>query len=437
MLQKLQSHIKESFSFLNGKKLLLAVSGGVDSMVMVHLFQKLGFEIAVAHCNFQLRGNESNGDQEFVEQYAQKNQIPCFVTRFDTQKFADDFKLSIQLAARSLRYNWFQELVKEYQYDYLLTAHHADDNLETFLINLTRGTGLEGLIGIPAQNGNIVRPLLIFGRDEILNYAKANQIDWREDSSNASDKYLRNKLRHDLVPILKELNPQFLETFQKTQQYLQESQALVEDATVLVYKQVAEEKENGVYYDLEKLKKLPNYKSYLYQWLSGLGFKAWDDIYDLVEGQSGKQVFAEDYRLLKDRDCLILTKKTKDEIENVYFIAENQREITHPLKILLQEADGFSYVSNMTIFVDRKKLCFPLTLRRWKEGDFFQPIGMGGQSKKVSKFFKDSKMSLVEKEQTWLLYSGGDIVWIVGHRQDERFKVGEKTDKILQITLLQ
>lgn len=436
MLQRFQDHLSTKFPFLKGKRLLLAVSGGLDSMVMTHLFQQSGYEIALAHCNFQLRGDESEGDQAFVEQYSKENKIPIFVTQFDTKTYAEINKLSTQLAARELRYNWFQEILDQNKYDFLLTAHHADDSLETFLINLTRGTGLEGLTGIPTQNNQIVRPLLIFSRAEIMQYAKENTLHWREDSSNASDKYLRNKIRHDLVPILKELNPSFLDSFQKTQEHLQESQSLVQDASRLVYNQVVEERNVEFYFDLNKLKEQNNFRFYLYQWLHPYGFRAWEDIYNLVESQSGKQVFSDEYRLLKDRIYLILSKKTLQNEEKEYFIFENQLEILEPLNISLSESISYTNDSNMSIFVDRKKIVFPLILRKWREGDVFQPSGMGGKSKKVSKFFKDQKMSLLEKDQAWLLFSESKVVWVVGIRQDECFKANSLTENILQITLL-
>jgi len=327
MLQKFQNHINQKFPFLNGKKLLLATSGGLDSMVMVDLFHKLPFDIAIAHCNFQLRGMESFEDQNFVQNYAETNNIELFITQFDTEAFAEDYKLSTQVAARELRYSWFYELLDTKKYDYILTAHHADDNLETFLINFVRGTGLDGLTGIPEQNDKVIRPILFFSRQELEQYAKENKIQWREDSSNASDKYLRNKIRHNLVPILKELNPDFLSSFQKTQTYLQESQTMAEDASIMVYQQVAKENGEDIHFDLNQLKKLPNYKSYLYQWLNEYGFSAWDDIYDLVDSQSGKQVFSNKFRLLKNRDFLILSPiKLEVEIEE-YFI------YIHKLKI--------------------------------------------------------------------------------------------------------
>lgn len=444
MLQRFQNHIIQNFHFLIGKKLLLATSGGIDSMVMVDLFHKLSFEMAIAHCNFQLRGVESFGDQNFVQNYADANGINLFFTQFDTEAFAKDYQLSTQVAARELRYSWFYELLETKNYDYILTAHHADDNLETFLINLVRGTGLDGLTGIPAQNENIIRPLLIFSRQEIEQYAKENNIEWREDSSNASDKYLRNKIRHNLVPIFKELNPDFLSSFYKTQTYLQESKTMAEDASIMVYQQVAKEfgkhpreteLAKQIHFDLNQLKKLPNYKSYLYQWLHEFGFTAWNDIYDLVDGQSGKQVFSNEFRLLKDRDFLILSPINLDDEKEEYYIFKDQKEIDIPLNLSFSKVADISLVSNTTIFVDEDRLWFPLVLRRWKEGDNFQPLGMDGKSKKVSKFFKDNKLSLIEKENSWILCSDNQIVWVVGFRQDERFKIGNRTKKILKIQL--
>lgn len=435
MLQRFQNHIAQNFPFLIGKKLLLATSGGLDSMVMLDLFHKLPFEIAIAHCNFQLRGIESFEDQIFVQNYAETNNIQLFQTQFDTEAFAKDYKISIQLAARQLRYSWFYELLETKKIDYILTAHHADDNLETFLINFIRGTGLEGLTGIPAQNGEVVRPILIFSRLEIEQYAKENNIQWREDSSNASDKYLRNKIRHNLVPIFKELNPDFLTSFQKTQSYLHESQTMAEDASVMVYQQVANDNGEDVHFDLNQLKKLPNYKSYLYHWLNEYGFSAWDDIYDLVNGQSGKQVFSNQFRLLKNRDFLILSPLKIEEESEEYFIFKKQKKINFPLNLSFSKVADISLVPNTTIFVDEDKLWFPLNLRRWKKGDIFQPFGMEGQSKKVSKFFKDQKLSLIEKENVWILCSDQQIVWIVGIRQDERFKVKNTTKNILKIQL--
>ncbi len=435
MLAKVKQYIDQKFPFLRESKLLLATSGGLDSMVMAHLFHQLQYEMALVHCNFQLRGLESFGDQQFVQEFAQANAIPIFVTQFDTTAFAQDYKLSTQVAARELRYNWFYELLETEKYDYVLTAHHADDNLETFLINLSRGTGLDGLVGIPEQNDKIIRPLLTFSRDEIAHYALENTICWREDSSNASDKYLRNKIRHHLAPLLKELNPNFLASFQKTQSYLTESSAMVEDASIMVYQQVAKQQENQINFDLKKLKKLPNYRSYLYQWLHEFGFTAWDDVYDLVESQSGKQVFSAEFRLLKDREHFILSPINVDELKETYLIEATETEVNIPLKLRLCKVEDISEASNTIIFVDEDQLQYPLVLRRWQEGDAFQPFGMEGKSKKLSKLFKDEKWSLLEKENCWILLSGDRIVWVIGLRQDERFRVTGSTQKILKIQL--
>ncbi len=433
MLEKFQSHLQNNFPFLKGKKLLLATSGGIDSMAMVHLFQQTSNPIAMAHCNFQLRGIESFEDQKFVEDYADAHHIPIYTTKFDTNAFAEDYQLSIQMAARELRYNWFYELLETENYDFILTAHHADDNLETFLINFSRGTGLDGLTGIPSQNDQVIRPLLTFSRQEIEEYAKENSLLWREDSSNASDKYLRNKIRHDLVPLFKELNPNFLISFQKTQSYLQESQTMAEDATVMVYQQVAKEIEKDIQFDLDKLKQLPNYASYLYQWLKEFGFSDWDVITDLVNSQSGKQVFSKHYRLLKNREVLILSPIEENSNEEFY-IDKNQNEVNIPLNLSFCKVTDISASSISSIFVDENKLKYPLQIRKWKKGDFFQPFGMNGQSKKVSKFFKDEKLSLIAKEKIWLLCSDNQIVWVIGARADERFKVEITSTQIVNIT---
>ena len=437
MLGQFENHISNHFPFLQGKKLLLAVSGGLDSMVLVHLFQQLNYEIVVLHCNFQLRGLESFEDQQFIQEYSNTNAIPFVFTQFDTEAFAADFKVSIQVAARELRYSWFYEQLAIQKGDFILTAHHADDNLETFLINLSRGTGLEGLTGIPAQNEKVIRPLLSFSRQQMEEYASVNKLKWREDSSNASDKYLRNKIRHHLVPLLKELNPNFMSSFEKTQSFLSEAQELVDDAAIMVYQQVAREEGEDIYFDLVRLLKLPNYSSYLYQWLKEFGFTAWDDIYELVTSQSGKQVVAPYFRLIKDRDCLILSPLPSQENQQEFKIESIESKVKFPLNLDFSTVSKIGVASDSTIFVDEDKLVFPLTLRHWNEGDVFQPFGMEGKSKKVSKLFKDEKLSLIDKEKVWLLCSNNQVVWVVGIRQDERFKIDPNSKKLLKIECIE
>jgi len=266
MFKAYQDHIVQNLSFLKESKLLIAISGGLDSVVLAHLCHQLKLNITFAHCNFNLRGKESDADEAFVLQLAEDLNIECFVEHFDTLTYAKANKQSTQMAARDLRYHWFRELAGVLEFDYILTAHHADDNLETFLINLSRGTGLEGLTGIPEVNETIVRPLLPFSRDDIEAFAKQNKWAWREDSSNASTKYLRNKLRHEVIPILKGINPQLLQNFNKTQGHLQESLGIIndriEEVSDSVRKKIGPEE---IHFDIHKLKALNNTNAYLYE----------------------------------------------------------------------------------------------------------------------------------------------------------------------------
>lgn len=436
MLSNFHKNLLQHFPTITSQKLLLATSGGIDSMVLADLFLKNGLNFAIAHCNFNLRGTESNQDQQFVEQYCLKNNIPFFTTSFNTQKFAEDYQLSIQLAARKLRYEYFYELIKESHFDFVATAHHLDDSIETFFINLSRGTGIDGLTGIPMQNDKIIRPLLDFSRKDIENYASDNKLSWREDSSNTSDYYLRNKIRHHLTPILRELNPSFALSFQQTLKHLKQAQSLRDDASKIVYKKIVEDEADFKKINLKELKILPNYKAYLYHWLQPLGFTAWEDIYNLVDAKTGKQIFSENHQLLKNRDFLIIAPKTKHTDEK-FIIERHTSEVNFNIKLLFCKVSKPFFSTNKTIFVDDEKLRYPLTLRRWKTGDIFHPLGMNGKSKKVSKFFKDEKLSRIEKENTWLLCSNDDeIIWIIGKRADERFKINHTTKNILQIDLV-
>ena len=434
MLTKFQNHLEQNFPHLKKKKLLLAISGGLDSMVFMHLFQQLNYSIGIAHCNFQLRGNESDEDEKLVKLQAEKFQIPIFSIQFETEKYANERKLSIQLAARKLRYDWFYQLLENENYDYLLTAHHLDDQLETFLINLSRGTGIEGLTGIPAQNDKIIRPLLPFSREEILAFADKNAISWREDSSNASTKYLRNKIRHEIIPILKTLNSNFLQTFENTLEHLNQANALVNDAIKLQFDFVVEKSNNQYIFDISKVLELPNYKAYLYQWLKDFGFTAWNDIYDLVHANSGKQIFSETHVLLKDRNRLMLFEKRDLEQSESYFVNDFNSKVNIPLKLSFCKPTSLSNVNANCIFVDENLLKLPLVIRKWQEGDVFYPTGMSGK-KKLSKFYKDEKYSILDKQKQWLLCSNDEIVWVIGKRADQRFTVNENTKNYIKITL--
>jgi tRNA(Ile)-lysidine synthase len=429
-----KSHIKQTLPFLTKSKLLIAISGGMDSVVLTHLCHKLKLNFALAHCNFNLRGGESDADEDFVLQLAEDLNVEVFIESFDTEYYSKSHQLSTQMAARGLRYAWFNELMEQLGFDYVLTAHHADDNLETFLINLTRGTGLEGLTGIPEINGTTVRPLLPFSREQIETYAQANKLKWREDSSNASTKYLRNKLRHQVVPTLKEINPELLQNFKKTLSFLQDSNEIIEDSIANIQKKVVSVEDDLVKLNIKKIQKLSNPKAYLYQLLKDFNFTEWDDITNLLEAQSGKQIFSETHRLIKDRNYLLLTELTV-EMRSEIIISEKESKVEMPLGIInFKTINQINKSNALTIYVDKDQLKFPLTLRKWEEGDFFYPFGMKGK-KKLSKYFKDEKLSLVDKENVWLLTSENEIVWVVGKRADDRFKITESTTKILKIEL--
>lgn len=436
MFQTFQNHINNNLPFLQESKLLIAISGGLDSVVLTHLCKKSDLNIALAHCNFNLRGNESDADQDFVLDLADKLDLEVFIESFDTEAYAKENKLSIQMAARVLRYDWFIELAAQLKFDYILTAHHADDNLETFLINLTRGTGLDGLTGIPEINENIVRPLLKFTREQIEDFAKDNHLKWREDSSNTSTKYLRNKLRHDVIPVLKEVNPEFLSNFQNTLNNLNDTADIVEESVQAVLKRAIIDIDNSqISYKVSEFKKLNNPKAYLFEIFKDYGFTQWDDIVNLLETQSGKQVFSSTHNLLKDRECLILSEIVSDETTFESVINSEEKTIKTPLGILTFETTKKISKSNTsTIYIDKETLQFPLTIRHWQEGDYFYPFGMKGK-KKLSKYFKDEKLSLLDKNKVLLLCSQNEVVWVINYRSDNRFQVTDTTKSILKIKL--
>nr|AOE11324.1 tRNA(Ile)-lysidine synthetase [uncultured bacterium] len=435
MLTNFKNHISNTFPALKGKKILIACSGGLDSVVLSRLFKELNYDISLAHCNFSLRGKESDEDEKFVILLADKLSIPIFNKKFNTKAYKIKHKLSTQVAARQLRYQWFEEVCTEHSFDYLATAHHLDDDLETFLINLSRGTGLRGLIGIPLINDKIIRPFLNFPRADILQYAKEKNSSWREDSSNQTSDYLRNKLRIEVIPRLKEVDHNLLNGFHQTQKYLNESMALVNDYMALIKNLVVDETEDGFEIDVLKLQDLPNTNALLYELLAPFGFTAWDDISDLLTAQSGKQIFSESHRILKNRKSLLLVENSFVHNEETYTIKESDTGIDTPINLKIEQVDKTSDYTPSIVYLDLQKLNFPLQLRKWREGDSFYPFGMKGK-KKLSKFFKDEKLSLVAKEKTWVLTSGNHIVWIVGMRSDHRFKVENQTKKILKITVL-
>jgi tRNA(Ile)-lysidine synthase len=434
MLDRFNQHIKNNFSFLANAKLLVAISGGIDSVVLAHILHSLDYQIALAHVNFQLRGTESDKDEVFVKSLAEKLQVPIFVHCVNTKTYADEKKLSIQMAAREIRYHWFESILVGNAYEYILTAHHLDDNIETFFINLNRSSGLDGLIGIPEQNNKIIRPLLPFSREEIVKYAQQNKLIWREDASNTSNKYLRNKIRHDLLPVLQDINPDFRKAFSTSQAYLRESQSLVKDYISLLKPKILSIRNDLIYLSLKELIVFPNYKTVLYELLKEYGFTQWNDVYNLVNSQSGKKVFSNSHSLLKDREHLILDVinpkgeiHVKREIKNKFKI----QNLVFNIKTV--SINKINLRAKNTEYIDKSKIKFPLFVRKWQEGDYFYPLGMEGK-KKISDFFIDRKISRLEKEKIWLLCDAQDqIIWVIGKRLDNRFKITKQTTEVLKI----
>ncbi len=428
---------KQIVSKFQEKQCLLALSGGVDSMVLAYLLLKHPVTFSVGHANFQLRGSDSDADQTLVQDFCNQHQIPCFVQRFDTLTYAEQLGISIQMAARELRYQWFESVMQENGLELLLTAHHADDSLETFFINLGRGTGIKGLLGIPEQNDKIFRPLLTFSKEEILHYAKVNQIAFREDSSNAKTNYQRNWFRHQIIPLLKENQPEFLNQAMQTMQHLQAvhqfAEGMVQNHLQLL---LQKETDNIQSINIVQLKAIPGFQYVLHAWLSPFGFTAWDDIYQLLDASSGKTIYSKNYRLLKNREQLLLQPLTLHVEEEFYEVNASSSNL--PIHLywkeyteIPSEYEGDSSV----VYLDKDSLNLPMQLRRWQKGDYFYPFGMQGK-KKLSKYFKDEKFSIIDKENTWVLCSNNQIVWVVGHRMDSRFKISSKTKHIVQLTLI-
>ncbi|UWX56580.1 tRNA lysidine(34) synthetase TilS [Maribacter litopenaei] len=415
-------------------RFLLACSGGLDSVLLSYLCKECNMDFILAHCNFRLRGAASDGDEDFVKELGHLLDRPVFVTHFDTMGYVNSHKVSVQMAARDLRYNWFSGLMAEYGIDYLVTAHHADDNLETFLINLSRGTGIDGLTGIPEASNQIRRPLLKYTRDEILDYAQKKGLKWREDESNSDPKYLRNKIRLEIVPKLKELHPSFMENFERTLGFLKEAREISENELSRVKESLFQKEDQYLKISVSELKKLHPLKGYLYGLFREYGFTEWTNVLELLDAMSGKSIYSKEYVLLKNRDYLILAKN-EEQRQEAYEIERDVFTIDYPIglksKVVSEKQDNTSSI----IYLDKNTLKFPLTVRKWKKGDYFYPLGMKGK-KKLSKYFKDEKVDLFSKAEQWLLCSNDQIVWVIGRRADDRFKVRDTTKEILSITLL-
>ena len=432
MVTAFKKHIAAHFPALADQKILVACSGGLDSIVLLHLLQKIGLTLGVAHCNFKLRGAHSDADLSFVETIAANLGVPVFTTVFDTKTYAKTQGVSTQVAARELRYEWFYSTARANGYDRIATGHHADDDLETFFINLSRVTGLRGLTGIASNTEQLIRPLLPFSRAQIMQFAKKEELFWREDSSNSTRDYLRNKLRLDVIPAFKGVNKTVLQNFQQTQQHLKESQALLEDYITLVTKLVVSQTDAGYEIDIKQLQALPNTNTLLFELLYPYGFTDFKAIASILESEVGKKVLSKQYVLHKDRNHLVLTTKEQVVDSRVYCIDAKQQSCTIPIKLNFTKVTQVGELEPHSLYVDAAKLRYPLKVRAWRLDDVFHPFGMKGK-KKLTKFFKDEKLSLLSKNSVWVLESGDEIVWVIGLRPDDRYKVTSATKEVLKI----
>jgi tRNA(Ile)-lysidine synthase len=435
MINSVKDNIYKNNLFTKKSKILLAVSGGADSIFLLFVLKDLGYDIQIAHCNFNLRDVESDQDEQFVKDIADKYSIRCYVRSFDTLKFAEENKISIQMAARQLRYDWFEELLVENNFSCIATGHHQDDSIETFLINLIRGSGISGLCGIQMINNKIVRPLLSLKRNQIEYFLTKQNIKYRNDSSNSDIKYLRNNIRHQLIPLLKEINPKIQETISNEIDMLNGINNIFKEKVNDIRKSIMIKREELFTIKISDLLNISNLEVILYELLRPFGSFQVKQIINSLRLQSGKQFFSDTHYILIDRECLIISQK-KETNNKELKIFRTDHEISKPLYMKLSETFDLSIV-NDPLFAkfDLNKLTFPLLLRKWKNGDKFIPLGMNN-FKKVSDFFVDEKYTLNEKKEQWILCSKENIIWIVGKRIDDRYKIASNTKKTYIAQLL-
>jgi tRNA(Ile)-lysidine synthase len=449
LLKSFIKYIQDQNLFQKDDYLLLAVSGGADSVALSELCFQAGFHFEFAHCNFQLRGEESERDEKFVRQLAEKYRAKVYVKKFDTKKYAEENKISIQVAARELRYQWFEELLKtddqhstfNIQHStYLLTAHHANDNIETLLMNFFKGTGIKGLQGILSRQGKIIRPLLFAKREEILSFIKENKLEFVEDSSNNSDKYTRNYFRHQLIPAIQKVFPQVEENLLNNIEKFKEIEILYKQSIDLHKKKLLEQKGNEIHIPVLKLLKTKPLKTIVFEIIKEYGFTSHqtEEVVNLLKSESGKYIASAAHKIIRNRNWLIIAPINTLEANHI-LINKNDTEIDFEIgKLKFRRQPKTDHwqptiaTSEYIATLDAKNISFPLLLRKWKQGDYFYPLGMQ-KKKKLSKFFIDQKLSLTEKEKIWVIESDKKIIWIIGKRIDNRFKITDKTTDVLSI----
>ncbi len=442
LLKNFTSYIKKENLFHPKDKLLLAVSGGVDSVVLCELCKQAGYNFVIAHCNFQLRGKESERDEDFVKALGKKYAVEVLVKKFATEKFAEENKKSIQVAARELRYKWFYELTDIRHLPVamcILTAHHANDNIETLLMNFFKGSGISGLRGILPKQGNLIRPLLFAKKEELIAFAELNKLRFVEDSSNVLDKYSRNYFRNQLIPGLQKVFPQVEENLIDNLRRFRDIEKLYKQAVNLNKKKLLEQKGNEIHIPVLKLLQAESLSTIVYEIIKDFGFTAHqvDDVINLLKSDTGKYIQSFTHRVIKNRNWLIISPNENKEAENILIEDEGNLEFADgSMEVKKIFNIQYSIINNqLTAQLNADKIKFPLLLRKWKQGDYFYPLGMQ-KKKKLSRFFIDQKLSLTQKEKTWVIEMDKKIIWIVGLRIDDRFKITGKTKNILQITLI-
>lgn len=440
MFDRFKKFIAENNLIKPGDRILLAVSGGIDSMIMADLFLRLGNKIGIAHCNFSLRGKESDKDEELVRKFASDKNIPFYSSKFETKAYARKNGLSVQMAARELRYTWFEEIRKINGYDFIAVAHNLNDNIETLIINLTRGTGITGLTGMRPSINKIIRPLLFATRRDITDYCNEKKLIFREDKSNAETKYTRNKIRHIIIPVLKEINPSIETTLNETAERLTGINEIVSEFISALKERISVQKGEFIAFNVSLLKAEMHNKAVLFELFKpyGVNNSMLKDLVSVIEGKTGAQIFTNTHRIIKNRKEIIVSHEVIE--DDTFWCIKSIREFR---KVPVIASAGYiNFTKKFEISddpliacIDSEKISFPFIIRKWKAGDFFYPLGMK-QKKKLSDYFIDNKYSRFDKEKILIMESDGKIVWIVGDRIDNRFRITNSTKKALIIKSL-
>ena len=444
LLEQFRYYISSNNLFLPTDKLLLAVSGGVDSVVLCELCRNAGFDFGIAHCNFQLRGDDSERDEKFVRELAKKNSVEFHSIKIETKRIAGEQKISVQEAARALRYTWFEEVRKAGMYHYILTAHHADDNIETVLMNFFRGTGIKGLKGMEPKLDRIVRPLLFARRYQLEEFLKSNGLAYVPDVTNLSDDYTRNYFRNQVIPLIRKSFPEVNENILGNIERLREAEQLYRQAISGHKRKLQEIRENEVHIPVLKLKKAEPLHTIVYEIARDYGFNAAqsEEIIALLDSDSGKYIQSTSHRIIKNRNWLIVAPLEAERAGIVIIDGTGNWESSEGnLKVEMStgatvSSSQLKQVSNFQACLDAKEIKFPLLLRKWKQGDYFYPLGMP-KKKKLARFFIDAKLSKTEKEKICVVEMDKKVIWIVGHRIDDRFKLTDKTKSILKLSFTQ